>query len=83
MPFEMIDLYRLYNCESGDVKETENIQNGSICYETDTSKKFRFDGTNWQEFFEISKPLPASSISNTNSLVTVTTTSTTMAHGIA
>lgn len=47
MAFEMIDLYRLYTCESGDVKKVDDIERGSILKETDTGFEYIFNGVSW------------------------------------
>ena len=49
MAFEMVKKYRLYQCESTDTKKTTNIDEGSQLFETDTKRKYRFDGTTWVE----------------------------------
>lgn len=49
---ELIERMRLYHCKSTDEKKTNDIDEGSILYETDTSKKYRFDGVEWAEYFD-------------------------------
>ena len=57
MAFEMIDLYRLYQCESGDIKKTDNIDKGSILDETDTGFQYKFNGITW-----VYSPQPVSDV---------------------
>jgi hypothetical protein len=52
MAFEMIEKYRIYHCESGDVKKTDNIEEGSFLFETDTGYRYIFNGTAWVYFPE-------------------------------
>jgi hypothetical protein len=68
MSFEMIDLYRLYQCESGDVKKTDNIETGSILYETDTGFEYKFNGVSWVFF---PKTMQISDGSNTVGVIPV------------
>ena len=70
MAFEMIEKYRIYHCESGDVKKTDNIEEGSWLFETDTRNKYKFNGTAWVIFSDSSSPIATTTKSATN-LITV------------
>jgi|GEM_PF-827624 len=52
MAFEMIEKYRVYHCESTDIKKVDDIEEGSLAFETDTSKKYMFNGTIWVQQVE-------------------------------
>jgi hypothetical protein len=75
MAFEIIGIHRWYRCLSGDVKNTIGIEDGSELWETDTGKKYRFDGTSW---IKISNSVMLDylnvSTSENSGLVTVNTT---------
>lgn len=45
------DLYSVGDCLSTDTKPVKNISNGSVLYEMDTGKNFKFDAENsvWHE----------------------------------
>jgi hypothetical protein len=76
MAFEMIERMRYYHCESGDVKKTTGIEEGSILHETDTSFLYIFDGSNWQKKFNDSNVNYRSTTSSSGSgVVTVDVTS--------
>lgn len=47
----------VYFCLSTDTKPTVSIEPFSICFETDTEKKYTFDGSTWQE--DIEEPVTA------------------------
>jgi hypothetical protein len=49
MAFELIEKYRVYKAKSTDTKLTNGIQEGSWLFETDSDKKFIFDGESWKE----------------------------------
>lgn len=42
----------IYFCLSADTKQIIGIEPFSICFETDTEKKYTFDGATWQEDIE-------------------------------
>lgn len=44
-----VDREFIYFCLSSDVKRTTSIEPYSILYETDTGKKYYFDGSSWKE----------------------------------
>ena len=75
MAFELIGKYRFYQCESTDVKKVTDIDEGSLLFELDTSKKYRFNGTVWVLVYDETSPVATSSKSATN-LITVDTTAT-------
>jgi len=70
MAFEMIEKYRIYHCESGDIKKTDNIEEGSWLFETDTRNRYFFNGTTWVPFSDTISQIPTDEKSITN-LVTV------------
>jgi len=62
MAFEMIEKYRIYICQSTDIKKTDNIEEGSFLFETDTKKRYMFNGTAWVEFPEMIEVSEASKV---------------------
>ena len=44
-----VDREFVYFCLSSDTKRTTNIEPYSVLYETDTGKKYYFDGGDWKE----------------------------------
>ena len=66
MAFEMIEKYRIYHCESGDVKKTDEIDEGSWLFETDTRNKYIFNGTAWVIFSDSFSPIATTTKSATN-----------------
>jgi hypothetical protein len=61
----------IYFCLSTDTKQTVGIEPFSICFETDTEKKYTFDGATWQE--DIEEPVMATLYNSSGETVSLAT----------